>query len=70
MGKPASSRASVTAVYEEADGTEMQFSRVIYGSSSEYYINGRVVNGSEGVLETTEWRQLRNYYDAIMCTHK
>lgn len=49
VGKPASSRASVTAVYEEGDGSLMSFSRVIHGSSSEYLINARPVRTEEYV---------------------
>ncbi|ESN94054.1 hypothetical protein HELRODRAFT_187454 [Helobdella robusta] len=47
VGKPAANRASVTAVYEEADRREKQFSRVIHGSTSEYLINGRTVKVEE-----------------------
>ncbi|ELT90865.1 hypothetical protein CAPTEDRAFT_228943 [Capitella teleta] len=47
IGKPAAHRASVTAVYEEEDGTERHFSRIILGAASEYRINNRVVKLDE-----------------------
>ena len=42
IGKPAANRARVTAVYEEEDGSETHFSRIIHGSASDYRINGKV----------------------------
>ena len=42
IGKPAASRAYVTAVYEDENGDETLFTRVIHGSSSEFRINGKV----------------------------
>ena len=43
IDKPASNRATVTAVYQDTDGSEIQFSRIIHGSTSEYRINGKVI---------------------------
>jgi hypothetical protein len=42
VGKPAANKAAVTAVYEDLDGHEIHFSRVILGSASDYRINGKV----------------------------
>lgn len=42
VGKPAANKATVTAVYEDIDGSETHFSRVILGSASDYRINGKV----------------------------
>jgi len=42
VGKPAANKATVTAVYEDTDGSETHFSRVILGSASDYRINGKV----------------------------
>ncbi|XP_067127800.1 structural maintenance of chromosomes protein 1A [Centruroides vittatus] len=44
IGAPVSSRASVTAVYGDEDGTEIHFTRVVIGSSSEYKIDGKSVS--------------------------
>ncbi|XP_068181197.1 structural maintenance of chromosomes protein 1A isoform X1 [Antennarius striatus] len=43
VGKPAANRAFVSMVYQEEDGEERSFTRVIIGSSSEYRINNKVV---------------------------
>ncbi|XP_022054953.1 structural maintenance of chromosomes protein 1A [Acanthochromis polyacanthus] len=43
VGKPAANRAFVSMVYQEDDGSERSFTRVIIGSSSEYRINHKVV---------------------------
>jgi structural maintenance of chromosome 1 len=47
IGRPVSSRASVTAVYLSDDGIETRFTRSILGSSSEYRVNEKLVTGSE-----------------------
>ncbi|XP_022237918.1 structural maintenance of chromosomes protein 1A-like isoform X3 [Limulus polyphemus] len=47
IGAPVSTRASVTAVYGETDGTEISFSRLVTGSSSEYRIDNKVVSHQE-----------------------
>lgn len=47
IGQPVSTRAHVTAVYEEADGSEIQFTRSIIGASSEWRLNGKVVTQQE-----------------------
>lgn len=47
VGKPAANRAFVSMVYQEDDGEERTFTRVIIGSSSEYRINSKVVGLSE-----------------------
>lgn len=47
VGKPASNRAVVTAVYEDADEAETHFSRVIINSTSDYRINGKSVKVEE-----------------------
>ncbi|XP_077428530.1 structural maintenance of chromosomes protein 1A [Vanacampus margaritifer] len=43
VGKPAANRAFVSMVYQENDGEERTFTRMIIGSSSEYRINSKVV---------------------------
>uniref|UniRef100_A0AAR2IVB5 Structural maintenance of chromosomes protein 1A n=1 Tax=Pygocentrus nattereri TaxID=42514 RepID=A0AAR2IVB5_PYGNA len=43
VGKPAANRAYVSMVYQEDNGEERNFTRVIIGSSSEYRINNKVV---------------------------
>ncbi|KAK7916201.1 hypothetical protein WMY93_011962 [Mugilogobius chulae] len=43
VGKPAANRAFVSMVYQEDDGEERSFTRVIIGASSEYRINSKVV---------------------------
>ncbi|KAK2152444.1 hypothetical protein LSH36_328g01029 [Paralvinella palmiformis] len=47
IGKPAATRASVTAVYEDENREETQFTRVIHGSTSDYKINGKNVKVEE-----------------------
>ncbi|KAM3872322.1 structural maintenance of chromosomes protein 1A [Diretmus argenteus] len=47
VGKPAANRAFVSMVYQEDNGEERSFTRVIIGSSSEYRINSKVVNLAE-----------------------
>lgn len=47
IGAPVASRAHVTAVYGEADGTEINFTRIVAGSSSEYKIDGKPVNHND-----------------------
>uniref|UniRef100_A0A8C2IMB0 Structural maintenance of chromosomes protein 1A n=1 Tax=Cyprinus carpio TaxID=7962 RepID=A0A8C2IMB0_CYPCA len=47
VGKPAANRAFVTMVYQQDNGQELSFSRIIIGSSSEYRINKKVVGLSE-----------------------
>eukprot|EP00731_Ephydatia_muelleri_P024127 Em0016g398a len=47
IGKPVASRAKVTAVYGEEDGTEVHFSRIIIPPSTEYRIDGKVVSHSQ-----------------------
>ncbi|XP_071960355.1 structural maintenance of chromosomes protein 1A-like [Antedon mediterranea] len=44
INQPASNRATVTAVYAEEDGSEIRFTRIIMGASSEYRINNKVVS--------------------------
>uniref|UniRef100_A0A671XBA0 Structural maintenance of chromosomes protein 1A n=1 Tax=Sparus aurata TaxID=8175 RepID=A0A671XBA0_SPAAU len=44
VGKPAANRAFVSMVYQEDNGEERSFTRVIIGSSSEYRINSKVVS--------------------------
>ncbi|XP_072223542.1 structural maintenance of chromosomes protein 1A [Leuresthes tenuis] len=43
VGKPAANRAFVSMVYQEDNGEERSFTRVIIGASSEYRINNKVV---------------------------
>ncbi|XP_051914385.1 structural maintenance of chromosomes protein 1A [Hippocampus zosterae] len=43
VGKPAANRAFVSMVYQEDNGEERSFTRMIIGSSSEYRINNKVV---------------------------
>uniref|UniRef100_A0AAY4CZ40 Structural maintenance of chromosomes protein 1A n=1 Tax=Denticeps clupeoides TaxID=299321 RepID=A0AAY4CZ40_9TELE len=47
VGKPAANRAFVSMVYQNDNGEERSFSRIIIGSSSEYRINNKVVGLSE-----------------------
>ncbi|XP_076357354.1 structural maintenance of chromosomes protein 1A-like isoform X3 [Tachypleus tridentatus] len=47
IGAPVSTRASVTAVYGETDSTEISFTRLVTGSSSEYRIDNKVVSHQE-----------------------
>uniref|UniRef100_A0A671LS00 Structural maintenance of chromosomes protein 1A n=1 Tax=Sinocyclocheilus anshuiensis TaxID=1608454 RepID=A0A671LS00_9TELE len=47
VGKPAANRAFVSMVYQQDNGQELSFSRIIIGSSSEYRINNKVVGLSE-----------------------
>lgn len=48
IGKPASTRASVTAVYAEEDSDrEMYFQRLIIGNSSEHRIDGHTVSSTQ-----------------------
>lgn len=48
VGKPAASRASVTAVYADRDTEkETVFTRIIHGSSSDHKINGSSVSSSQ-----------------------
>lgn len=47
IGKPIASRAKVTAVYEEEDGSEIPFTRIIIGSGTEYRVSGKVVTPGE-----------------------
>lgn len=43
INKPVSRSAQVTAVFElESDGTEIRFTRLVQGSTSEHRINGQV----------------------------
>ena len=42
VGKPASTRGRVTAVYVDENDVETHFSRIIHGSTSDYKINGVV----------------------------
>ncbi|XP_002735243.1 structural maintenance of chromosomes protein 1A-like [Saccoglossus kowalevskii] len=44
VGKPAATRAFVTAVYAEEDETEKKFTRTVIGSSTEFRINGKVIS--------------------------
>ncbi|KAM9856297.1 structural maintenance of chromosomes protein 1A [Aulostomus maculatus] len=43
VGKPAANRAFVSMVYQEDNGEERSFTRIIIGASSEYRINNKVV---------------------------
>ncbi|XP_067303132.1 structural maintenance of chromosomes 1A, like [Pseudorasbora parva] len=43
VGKPAANRAFVSMVYQQDNGQDLTFSRIIIGSSSEYRINSKVV---------------------------
>ncbi|XP_074644873.1 structural maintenance of chromosomes protein 1A-like [Tubulanus polymorphus] len=47
VGKPASNRASVTAVYGNPEGEETHFTRIIHGTSSEYRVDNKVVSMSD-----------------------
>eukprot|EP00057_Strongylocentrotus_purpuratus_P031908 XP_786064.2 PREDICTED: structural maintenance of chromosomes protein 1A isoform X1 [Strongylocentrotus purpuratus] len=47
IGKPASNRATVSAIYAEEDGSETQFTRIIMGASSEYRIDNKVVSAAQ-----------------------
>ncbi|KAK7128327.1 hypothetical protein R3I94_016787 [Phoxinus phoxinus] len=47
VGKPAANRAFVSMVYQQDSGQELNFSRIIIGSSSEYRINSKVVGLAE-----------------------
>ncbi|XP_064632615.1 structural maintenance of chromosomes protein 1A-like [Lineus longissimus] len=47
IGRPAATRAHVTAVYGDDDGSETNFTRVIHGSASDYKINGKTVSVSD-----------------------
>ncbi|XP_022082517.1 structural maintenance of chromosomes protein 1A-like [Acanthaster planci] len=47
IGKPASNRATVTAVYEEEDGRETNYTRIIMGAASEHRINNKVVSAAD-----------------------
>ena len=47
VGKAAANRAYVTAVYQEANGDEIHFTRTIIGNGSEYRINGKVLSPQE-----------------------
>ncbi|XP_071504723.1 structural maintenance of chromosomes protein 1A-like [Diadema antillarum] len=47
IGKPASNRATVSAIYAEEDGSETQFTRIIMGASSEYRIDNKVVSAQQ-----------------------
>lgn len=42
INKPVSRSAQVTAVFELEDGTEIRFTRLVQGSTSETKINGQV----------------------------
>ncbi|KAG8185877.1 hypothetical protein JTE90_004419 [Oedothorax gibbosus] len=47
IGAPVANRAHVTAIYENDDKTEIHFTRLVIGSSSEYRIDNRTVNHTE-----------------------
>jgi structural maintenance of chromosome 1 len=47
IGQPVSRAASVTAVFDMDDGTEKTFTRSVYGSTSDYKINGDPVSSNE-----------------------
>lgn len=42
IGRPVSNRCFVTAKFETADGTKIDFQRSVIGSSADYKINGKV----------------------------
>ncbi|XP_020611608.1 structural maintenance of chromosomes protein 1A-like isoform X1 [Orbicella faveolata] len=44
IGKPVASTGMVTAVYAEEDGTEINFTRKIVGSGTEYRIDSKIVS--------------------------
>ncbi|XP_070559327.1 structural maintenance of chromosomes protein 1A-like [Ptychodera flava] len=44
VGKPAATRAHVTAVYAEEDESEKRFTRTVVGSSTEFRVDGKVVS--------------------------
>lgn len=52
-GQPVASRAHVKAVYEHDDGTELQFMRMVTGSTSEYFINS-IACSSDHYLQKLE----------------
>ncbi|XP_072027504.1 structural maintenance of chromosomes protein 1A-like [Amphiura filiformis] len=47
IGKPASNRATVSATYAEENGSEITFTRIIMGASSEYRIDNKVVSAQQ-----------------------
>ena len=47
IGKPASTKAVVTAVYRDENGDDTEYSRIIHHSSSEYRINDKYVRVDE-----------------------
>uniref|UniRef100_T1IVB8 Structural maintenance of chromosomes protein n=1 Tax=Strigamia maritima TaxID=126957 RepID=T1IVB8_STRMM len=47
IGKPVSTRATVTAVYGDIEDAETRFTRMVSGASSEYRINDRVVSQAQ-----------------------
>ena len=47
MGKPASNKAVVTAVYRDENDKDTEYSRIIHNSSSEYKINDKHVRVDE-----------------------
>ncbi|CAI9721520.1 maintenance of chromosomes 1A-like [Octopus vulgaris] len=52
IGKPASNKASVTAVYADSDtGKDTRFTRIIHGSSSDHKINGKGVSSQQYAQE-------------------
>ncbi|XP_057376078.1 structural maintenance of chromosomes protein 1A-like [Daphnia carinata] len=44
INKPVSRSAMVAAIFELEDGTELKFTRIVQGSSSEHRFNGEMVN--------------------------
>ncbi|XP_021341818.1 structural maintenance of chromosomes protein 1A-like [Mizuhopecten yessoensis] len=56
IGQPASNKASVTAVYtggeaDDQESTDIHFTRVIHGSSSDHKINGKTVTSQQYAAE-------------------
>lgn len=46
INKPVSRSAMVSAIFELEDGTELKFTRIVQGSSSEHRFNGEVKDNS------------------------
>jgi len=66
IGKPASNKALVTAVYTDSDSNkETKFTRIIHGSSSDHKVNGTVFhrpNMPKNWKKLVFWSNLKTFW--------
>lgn len=61
IGRPVSNRCFVTAKFETADGTKIDFQRSVIGSSADYKINGKVYIRVWNIVHSRNANYKRNF---------